>query len=350
MSLFTRFHLLSLAMITVLLLVGLTQVRTLPAAAATFVAAPTATPIAPATPEAAVVVVRASANIRSGPGTTYTVIGGARAGEHLPVLGRAKGWWQITRGARTGWIWGGLATANAAARRAREITTFPPAPPKQTAPAATPAPRPAPLPDLVVLGPDTHYPVRAKVVRGWSYELIDDSTAYDLVVQRNAFGMLAHQLDDERVTRYHKPGFFGFTPDGVLRIHLVDWTPHPNPDCAAQGYGTTSLIDFGGDPLGLNTNACIDNHSLYPLGDGQGSAIGYRCNGVCAFAVAAPGANMRSLLLTAFGEALPRPPLLSPVDRADFSGSFYRPLGEAHWDATFWRWSDPFVEVVPSGR
>ena len=131
--------------------------------------------------------------------------------------------------------------------------------------------------------------------------------------------MLAHQLDDERFTRYRKPSFFSFTPDGVLRIRLVDWTPHPNPDCAARGYGATGLVDFGGDLLGLNTNACIDNHSLYPLGDGQGAAIGYRCNGVCAFAVAGPGSDLQSLMLTAFGEALPRPPLLSPVDRADFS-------------------------------
>lgn len=348
MSFYTRFRLLCLAMITVLLLVGLTQVRTLPAAAASSFAAPTATPVAPTTPEPPAVVARANANIRSGPGTAYQVIGGARVGQRLPVLGRAKDWWQVTLGARTGWIWGGLATANAAARQAPEIANLPPVPSK--APAVAPAPQPVALPDLVVLGPDTRYPVRAKIVRGWSYEFIDDSAAYDFVVQRDVFGMLAHQLDDERVTRYRKPSFFSFTPDGVLRIHLVDWAPHPNPDCAAQGYGMTDRVDFGGDPLGLNTNACIDNRSLYPLVDGQGAAIGYRCNGVCAFAVAGPGANVQSLMLTAFGEALPRPPLLSPVDRADFSGPFYRPLGEAHWDATFWRWSDPFVEVVPAGR
>jgi hypothetical protein len=292
--------------------------------------------------------VKGNANIRSGPGTAYQVIGAARAGQRLSVLARAKGWWQVTLGARTGWLWGGLATANAAARQAPEITNLPPA--TSSSPAVAPTPQPVALPDLVVLGPDTHYPVRAKVVRGWSYELIDDSAAYDFVVQRDVFGMLAHELDDERVTRYRKPSFFSFTPDGVLRIHLVDWAPHPNPDCAAQGYGMTDRVDFGGDPLGLNTNACIDNRSLYPLVDGQGAAIGYRCNGVCAFAVAGPGANVQSLMLTAFGEALPRPPLLSPVDRADFSGPFYRPLGEAHWDATFWRWSDPFVEVVPAGR
>jgi hypothetical protein len=162
--------------------------------------------------------------------------------------------------------------------------------------------------------------------------------------------MLAHQLDFERVTRYHRPSFFSFTPDGMFRIYLVDWAPHPNAECAARGYGTTVLVDFGGDPLGLNTNVCLDNHSLYPLGDGEGAAIGYRCNGQCALAVAAPGANLPSLVLTAFAEALPRPATLGPAGRADFSSEVYRPLGQGRWDATLWRWTDPFVEVVPAGR
>ena len=192
--------------------------------------------------------------------------------------------------------------------------------------------------------------MRARAVRGWDYELVDASTTYDFVVHRDVFGMLAHQLDAERVTRYRKRSFFSFTPDGVFRIYLVDWTPHPNAACAARGYGTTALVDFGGDPLGLNTDACVDSHSLYPLGDGAGTAIGYRCNGQCALAVAAPGANLSSLVLTAFAEALPRPATLGPVGRADFSAAVYRPLGQARWDVTLWRWADPFIEVVPAGQ
>ena len=201
-----------------------------------------------------------------------------------------------------------------------------------------------------MLGPDTHYPVRARVIQGWGYEFVDLSRQSDIVVYRDVFGMLAHQLDDERVTRYRKPSFFSFTADGVLRIHLVDWTPHPNPDCAARGYGTTGLADFGEDPLALNTNACIDNRSLYPLVDGQGAAIGYRCNGQCALAVAAPGTNLPNLILTALAEALPRPATLGPAGRADFGSEVYRPLGQGRWDVTLWRWADPFVEVVPAGR
>ena len=36
--------------------------------------------------------------------------------------------------------------------------------------------------------------------------------------------------------------------------------------------------------------------------------------------------------------------------RADFSGEVYRPLGQGRRDATLWRWLDPFVKVVPTGR
>ena len=311
----------------------------------------TPTPTATATPELPAVLVESAANIRSGPGTAYPIISAARVGQRLPVIGQADGWWQITASGRIGWIWGALVTPNAAARQAPQVTNLPPLPATQTpAPTAAPSPQPVAQADLVVLGPDTRYPVRARVVRGWDYELVDASTAYDFIVQRDVFGMLAHQLDTERVTRYHRPSFFSFTPDGVFRIYLVDWAPHPNAECAALGYGTTALVDFGGDPLGLNTNVCTDNHGLYPLGDGAGTAIGYRCNGQCALAVAAPGTNLPSLVLTAFAEALPRPATLGPLGRADFSSEVYRPLGQGRWDATLWRWADPFVEIVSAAR
>ena len=288
---------------------------------------------------------------RSGPSTAHPAIGGARAGDRLSVTGRFSDWWQITLTGRTGWIWGALVLPNAAAQQAPQVKDLPPLPPTLTpAPTVAPSPRPVAQADLVVLGPDTQYPVRARVVRGWDYELVDASTGYDFVVHRDVFGMLAHQLDAERVTRYHRPSFFSFTPYGVFRVYLVDWTPHPNAECAARGYGTTALVDFGGDPLGLNTNICVDNHSLYPLGDGEGAAIGYRCNGQCALAVAAPGVNLQNLVLTSFAEALPRPATLGPAGRADFSADVYRPLGQGHWDATLWRWADPFVDVVPAGR
>ncbi len=111
-----------------------------PRPAATSAATPTALPpSATPTPEGPAVLVRANANIRSGPGTAYPVIGSARAGDRLSVTGQARGfpgdvkspgnvWWQIAFGGRAGWIWGALVTANTAAAQAPGVIDFPPPP------------------------------------------------------------------------------------------------------------------------------------------------------------------------------------------------------------------------------
>ena len=312
---------------------------------------PTATPVAPATttPELAALRVSSAVNVRAGPGTAYPITAVASEGQRLPVIGQYDDWWQVTVSGQAGWIWGALVTPNAAAYRAPRVTDLPPLAPTQTpAPTATPTRQPAARADLVILGPETRYPVRARVVRGWDYELIDASTAYDFVVHRDVFGMLAHQVDAEQVTRYRRRSFFSYIPDGMFRIYLVDWVPHPDAGCAARGYGTTPLFDLGGDPLGTNANPCIDNHTLYPLGDGLGTAIGYGGNGLGVLAVAVPGPHLTSLAVTVFGELLPRPATLGPATPTNFGDALYRPLGQARWEATYWSWSEPFIEVVPA--
>lgn len=137
--------------------------------------------------------VQANANIRSGPGTAYPVIGGARAGDRLSVTGQAQGWWHIALTGRTGWVWGALVAPNATAGEAPQVTDFPPPPTVEVKVEAKAEPAPTPisvstlalassLPDLVVLGPETQYPVRARVVQGWDYEFVDLSAAYDVVM------------------------------------------------------------------------------------------------------------------------------------------------------------------------
>ena len=89
-------------------------------------AAATASPPTAPPPEGPAVLIRANANLRAGPGAAYPVVGAARAGQRLFVLGQADGWWQITLGERTGWIFDALVTPNAAAGQALEVTAFPP--------------------------------------------------------------------------------------------------------------------------------------------------------------------------------------------------------------------------------
>jgi hypothetical protein len=153
--------------------------------------------------------------MRAGPGTAYPVIGGGQAGQTLVITGRANGnvdgrpvtWWRTARG----WVAGSLVTTNAAAQTVPVVADVPPPPTVEVKVEVEPAPTPTlaaasalPLPDLVVLGPDTQYPVRARVVRDWDYEFADASTQYDIVVYRDVFGMLAYQIDDDNVQRYKR--------------------------------------------------------------------------------------------------------------------------------------------------
>ncbi len=250
-------------------------------------------------------VMKANANIRSCPGTAYQVIGATRAGQRLSVLGRANGWWQVTLGARTGWIWSGLATANVAAQQVREIPAFPPAPLKQAAPAVTPASRPAALPDLVVLGPETQYPVRARVIQGWGYEFVDLSSQYDILVYRDVFGMLAHQIDDENVQRFRRQS--RFARSGLIRITLVDAQAHPDPRC--PGWGWAPDRDTFVDPYGITQEPCRVEHSLFPQGDSSGTTllIGWGYKAGTTLAIGAAGPHLGDASTSFFAEALPWP-------------------------------------------
>jgi len=307
------------------------------------------TPAATATPEPPAVLVKSGANIRSGPGTAYPIIGGARAGQRLSVIGQYGGWWQIMITGRTGWIWGALVTPNAAARQAPQVTNLPPLPPTQTPmPTSTPSPQPVAQADLVVLGPETRYPVRARVVRGWDYEFVDMSSRHDIVVYRDVFGMLAHQIDDENVRRYGRQS--RFARYGPIRITLIDAQPHPDPVC--PGWGWAPDRDTFVDPYGMTRDPCRVEHSLFPQGDGAGTTllIGWGTNAGTALAIGTVGPHLGDVTTSFLAEALPWPANLGPADRPDFSQALYRPLGAAHREDGRWVWLDAFAEIVPTGR
>ena len=337
-----------------------------PRPAATSTATATALlPAATPTPEGPAVLVQANANIRSGPSTAYPVIGGARAGDRLSVTGRFSGWWQIALAGRAGWIWGELVSANTAAEQAPEVVGFP-LPPTPTSPPPTvevkveaevePTATPtststltsaSPLPDLVVLGPDTQYPVRARVIRGWDYEFVDLSAAYDIVVYRDVFGMLAHQIDDENVQRYRRQS--RFARSGPIRITLVDAQPHPDAGC--PGWGWAPDRDTFVDPYGMTQEPCRVEHSLFPQGDGAGTTllIGWGYNAGTTLAIGAAGPYLADASTTFLAETLPWPGNLGPADRPDFSQPLYRPLGAAHQEDGRWVWQDAFAAIVPAG-
>ena len=315
---------------------------------------PSLAPTLTATPELPAVTLTANANLRAGPGTAYPVIGGGRTGQVLPVLARYGGWWQTPRG----WVSGVLAQPNVAASipgRVPEPASVPgpptstPAPPTSTP--SPPVPAGASLPphqDRVVLGPDTQYPVRARVVQGWDYEFTDLSAQYDIVVYRDVFGMLAHQIDDDNVRRDGRQS--RFARYGPLRITLVDAQPHPDPAC--PGWGWAPDRDTFVDPYGMTQDPCRVEHSLFPQGDGAGTTllIGWGYTAGTTLAIGAAGPHLGDVTTSFLAEALPWPGALGPADRPDFSQPLYQPLGAAHKENGRWVWQDAFVQIVPAGR
>lgn len=297
------------------------------------------------------VTVARHANLRAGPGTSYPVTGAARAGETLPVTARASGqangrptvWWQTPRG----WIAGFLVTPNAAA------LAVPPAQVDETAGGASAGAsattrRSQSLPDLVMLGTDTQYPVRARVVRGWDYEFVDLSSRYDLVVYRDVFGMLAHQIDDDNRRRFF-PDRPPIASIGPIRITLVDADAHPDPACAGWGWAA-DRDTYTPDPLGRQGDGCLVQHSLRPEGDGHGAVLltGWAPGAGRTVAVGAFGLTGADWSTTYIAERITWPATLGPADRPDFSQPLYAPLGQAHKEDGRWVWQAPFVQIAPA--
>jgi hypothetical protein len=297
------------------------------------------------------VTVARDANLRAGPGTSYPVTGAARAGQTVPVTARASGeangrpttWWQTTRG----WIAAFLATPNAAALALPLVPAGEPATSTGTGSPATTV-RGASLPDLVVLGPDTQYPVRARVVRGWDYEFVDLSSRYDIVVYRDVFGMLAHQIDDDNRRRFF-PGRPPIASSGPIRITLVDAEAHPDPACAGWGWAA-DRDTYTPDPLGRQGSGCLVKHSLRPEGDGHGAVLltGWAPGVGRTIAVGASGPTGPDWSTTYIAERITWPATLGPADRPDFSQPLYAALGQARKEDGRWVWQAPFVQIAPA--
>lgn len=102
-------------------------------------AQPTAAPTAAAGPS--VVPTGDFVNVRSGPGTTYNLLGQVNAGQSAPVRGKSAdgAWWQITFGNGVGWVFGQLVTFKGDAN-AVPVASAPPPPVAQIVPTATPRP------------------------------------------------------------------------------------------------------------------------------------------------------------------------------------------------------------------
>jgi uncharacterized protein YraI len=307
-------------------------------------------------------IVQQPAHVRAGPGTAYPVLGSARAGQVLLALARhADGdWWQVALAAeRVGWIWGGLVAANAAAERvpvARDIPT--PSPSATPLPTAVPTPAAPAVTEVVVLGSDTVYPVRARRFVGAGYELVDASSQYDLVLHRDVYGVVARQFWGDRLYGRHPAG---------IRITLID--PEAPPECAivCKSCPGQPTIARHLAPIRLSNDWRGDCHArslAASYGDGQGATIWVGCVydsddalGIrsdpeqCFVTIAAPGPYVTDLLvsatITTFNWLVVQNYYaMTP----DFSrGPFTPALGRAYREGDQWRWAEPFLELRALG-
>jgi hypothetical protein len=114
--------------------------------------ADTPTPAPTPTPQSAQLVLNDVVNVRSGPGTTYGLLGSEQQGASFRITGKnPEGtWWQIDYKGNTGWVFGQLVAVTgsegvAVAQNIPPAPTAPPAPPPTNTPVPAPTAPPAPV-------------------------------------------------------------------------------------------------------------------------------------------------------------------------------------------------------------
>jgi len=312
----------------------------------------TATPTATPTPA---VEIRRDMNLRAGPGTVYPVVGHAKKGQVLPVEARWGTWYRVAEGK---WIYGGkgLAEPNAGAKTAPVARKIPPTPTPRPTPTPKPKPTTAPssnlppMQDVVVLGPNTKYPVRARVFRGWGYEIVDNSKKWDVVLYRDVLGYVLHKATHPDGT----PLFdWNKYPAGV-RITIIDPIVNvhckPDPQVPVYSEAPIQITNLYGN------NECWNWSLPASNGDGTGGEISYGCTlGVyhnpreCFIAVHSQGKCaecLSGLVISTFHDMLAK----RVYEPKDFSKPPYDAMGKATRDPKTgqWRWQNPFLRIVPA--
>ena len=192
-------------------------------------------------------------------------------------------------------------------------------------PTAAPTPAGPPLPpyqEAVTLGEGIAYPVRARSVTGWGYELVDKSEDYDLLVNRDIFGVFLNQLWPDLLKQH---------PKGI-RITFTDPVPGVNYQGNRRGFGDGEsgwVADVGCSTTHEEHNTIWPNELVE-----------------CNVTLVSPGPGLTDLAIAAavLGYGRAENGSFSPVfDREPFTllGKPVRDIESGQW-----RWSDPFLQVV----
>jgi hypothetical protein len=203
---------------------------------------PTATPT-PATDPA--VIVGQNMNVRGGPGTNYSIVGAATAGQRFVITGRnAQGdWWEINYNGRPGWVYGPLVTAQntgsvtiAANIPAPPPPTNTPVPAPQAPPPAPPPAEPAPAP-----APEQPAPPPPQPVSNYKFNIAVagrcDPNAGVTYVQGRTYVNGQPQSGDWFVA-------FSYAPDGPV-VARIKAGPHGGYEGWDQGFYSHILQSDG---------------------------------------------------------------------------------------------------------
>ena len=193
----------------------------------------------------------------------------------------------------------------------------------------------APVPGkhiTITLGSDTAWPVRAERIIGWGYELVDASEQWDWVLQRDVYGVVAHEFwgDD----------LYGQHPHGI-RITLID-----------PVWDDKSPIPLAPLPLFADQRILFEG-----FGDGEGAMIFVGCAipyhhfydpQECFIAITAAGEHLTDIVLASTITAENMNHAGYDARTPEFSQPPFHLLGEAYREGDQWRWRNPFLEVVPA--
>ena len=122
------------------------------------------------TPDKPAAIASSASNIRSGPGTSYPIVGKASAGQRYDILGRNadSSWWQISYGGKQGWIAASVVKASGPLTQVAVAQNIPTPPPAPTPPPVKPTSPPAKPPSLPLTRPDQEF-----MVKNWGLRLYD---------------------------------------------------------------------------------------------------------------------------------------------------------------------------------
>lgn len=357
------------------------------AARSTAVPVPTATPPATAAiptgaalPVPRLIVGKAPVNVRSGPGLVYPVIGALQVGERRSIIGRdpQSGWWQVEWAGQRGWVSALVVTAEGIEVGVAVVTEVPPTPtirpttvptataapspiasvsptPAVRSPSATAAPAVPPVPVVVAvtLESDTKYPVRAQRFLGWGYEIVDASQAWDISLNRDVYGAMAHAAWGDTLYQRHKQG---------IRVTIIDAaTP---AECVNSAYPQYSPV-LAPIQLANWSSGCKDRSLPLGFGDGEGAAISVGCARdkpgaaitvqtdpeECFVAIRSGGAHLNDIVITGLVVAYNLVLNTFGTETPDLAQAPFTPaLGKAHKEGDQWRWDDPFITIVSSAQ